>query len=65
MEARMAKEIRCADVGLDCDFVARANSTDELLMRVVRHAEEVHGIHEITPDLHEKVTSVIREVSEA
>ena len=61
----MAKEVRCADVGLDCDFVAQAESADELLVQVVEHAARVHGIHEITPDLHKKVTSVIREVPEA
>ena len=61
----MAKEIRCADVGMDCDFVARADSTDDLLQQVVSHAAEKHGITEITPDLHAKVTSVIRDVAEA
>lgn len=61
----MAKEIRCADVGLDCDFVARADSTEELLQTVVQHAADKHGITEITPDLHAKVTAVIRDVPEA
>ena len=61
----MAKEIRCSDVGLDCDFVTRAESADELLEQIVVHAAEVHDITEITPDLHAKVTSVIRDVPEA
>lgn len=61
----MAKELRCADVGLDCEFVARAESTEALLQKVVAHAAEEHGIQEITPDLHAKVTSVIRDVPEA
>lgn len=61
----MAKEIRCADVGMDCDFIARAATTEEVLERVVTHAEEKHGITEITPDMHKKVRSVIRDVPEA
>ena len=61
----MAKEIKCADVGMDCEFVARAKTTDALLQQVVAHAAEVHGIEEITPDLHAKVASVIRDVPDA
>lgn len=58
----MAKELKCGDVGLDCDFVARADTQEQLLKKVVVHAAEAHGITEITPDLHAKVTSVIRDV---
>lgn len=61
----MAKEVRCADVGLDCDFIARAGSSDELLARIVTHAAEVHGITEITPDLHAKLASVIKDVPDS
>ncbi len=57
----MAKELRCADVGMDCDFVAKAETQEELLQKVAKHAKEVHGIDEITPDLKQKVTRVIRE----
>ncbi|MGI9629167.1 MAG: DUF1059 domain-containing protein [Longimicrobiales bacterium] len=59
----MAKELKCGDVGMDCDFVARADTQEELLEKVVTHAAEVHGIKEITPDLHAKVASVIRDVN--
>ena len=58
----MAKEIRCADVGMDCDFVTRAETQDELMEKVARHAEEVHGVTEITPELQQKVESVVRDV---
>ena len=57
----MAKEIRCSDVGMDCDFVARADTTEELLGKVVAHARDVHGVIEITPELQKKVASVIRD----
>lgn len=57
----MPKELRCADVGMDCEFVAKADDTEQLMELVVAHAAAVHGITEITPDLQAKVTSVIRE----
>jgi len=60
----MAKQLRCADVGMDCDYVATADSTDELMGKVVAHAKTVHGISEITPDLQAKVASVIRTIGE-
>ena len=58
----MAKEIRCADVGMDCDFVTSADSEEELMQIVVQHAQDVHGITEITPELQAKVAEVIRDV---
>lgn len=57
----MAKELRCADVGMDCDFVAKAETHEELMQKVATHAREVHGITEITPELKEKVERVIRD----
>lgn len=57
----MAKEIRCADVGMDCDFVARAESTDQLMKQVVVHAAEAHGITEVSDELAAKVQSVMRD----
>lgn len=58
----MAKELRCADVGMECEFVTRAETEGELMEKVVQHAMDVHGITEITPELEEKVASVVREV---
>ena len=59
----MAKEMRCADVGMDCDFVASAENTEQLMEQVVAHAAQAHGITEITPELAAKVSSVIRDTS--
>jgi predicted small metal-binding protein len=61
----MAKEIRCSDVGMDCDFVTTADTTEELLGKVVAHARDVHGLTEITPELRQKVASVIRDTPAA
>lgn len=61
-ERRMvAKEMRCADVGMDCDFVAHAESTDELMQQVAAHAADAHGITEISDELAAQVQSLIRD----
>ena len=57
----MAKEMRCADVGMDCDFVARAETTEELMEQVAAHAAEAHGIIEVSEELAGEVQSVIRD----
>jgi predicted small metal-binding protein len=54
------KSITCSDVGPDCAFTATAETEEELLQQVAAHASE-HGITEVTPELLEKVKSVIRD----
>ncbi len=55
----MAKVLRCKDIGMDCDFEARAETEDELLEQAAQHAAQVHEITEMTPDLVEKVRGAI------
>ena len=56
----MSKTIHCKDLGLDCDFVAKADTEETLLEQVAHHASTVHGINEITPELLGQVKSAIR-----
>jgi predicted small metal-binding protein len=63
MEVHMAKEIRCRDVGFDCDGVIRADSEEEALQMAAEHAQTVHGLPEVTPEDVAKVKSVMRETS--
>ena len=58
----MAKAIRCRDVGVDCDFEARANTMEELLLQCAEHARSEHGLTQIPPDLIAKVQGAIRDV---
>lgn len=58
----MSKRMQCADVGLDCDFAAMADTEEELLQIVSEHAERVHGVEEITPELKRKVLDAVEEV---
>jgi predicted small metal-binding protein len=37
-------EFHCADVGVACRNVARAESEDELLTAVAEHARRAHGV---------------------
>jgi predicted small metal-binding protein len=57
----MAKVIHCRDVGFDCDGVIRAETEKEALKRAAQHAREVHGLEEISPEVLDKVRSVMRD----
>ncbi len=57
----MAKKIRCADVGLDCEYEAWAETEEELLQMVADHAHQAHGIEEVTPELQQKVLGAMRD----
>jgi len=56
----MAKVISCRDVGVDCDFQVRAETTDELIKKLSAHAATDHGMKEIPTELVSKVKSAIR-----
>jgi predicted small metal-binding protein len=58
----MSKRMKCADVGMDCDFAALADTEEELLELVREHARRVHGIDEVTPDLKRKVLDAVEDV---
>jgi len=40
----MTLEFRCADVGVACTNVAKAETADELVAAVAAHAEAKHGV---------------------
>ena len=56
----MAMTIHCSDMGSDCAFVARGETLEEVLAVGAEHGKEVHGIDEITPEMVEKVKSLVR-----
>lgn len=57
----MAKVLACRDVGVDCDFVARCETEEEVLRQCAKHGKEAHGMEEITPDLRAKIRGYIRD----
>jgi predicted small metal-binding protein len=60
----MSKFVSCRNVGVDCDFVARGESEQEILQQCAEHARSAHGMNELTPELAEKVRSGIRDEAE-
>ena len=60
----MAKELRCNDIVEGCDYVARAETMDELMAQGAEHAKEVHGITEMDDEMMEKVMAAVRDVPE-
>jgi predicted small metal-binding protein len=57
----MAKVLRCRDVGMDCDFVARAETEEEILKKAAEHADTEHGMKEITEEVLAKVRAAVRD----
>ncbi len=57
----MEKVIKCRDVGFDCDGVIRASSEEEALEQAAKHAIQAHGVVEVTPDMVDKIKSVMTE----
>ena len=61
----MAKQLRCNDVMPGCNFVATAETEDELMKKATAHARDAHSIKEVTPELKKKVQGAIRTVGKA
>lgn len=60
-EIEMEKVLHCADVsGTSCQFIARAQTMDEILRLAGQHAVESHGIT-VTPELVEAVKARVTE----
>ena len=57
----MTKSLRCRDVGVDCDFVARGATVEEVMEIAKQHARTAHGFNEIPAEMAEKVKAAIRE----
>lgn len=57
----MAKTVTCRDVGVDCDFVARGETEQEVLKQCAEHARTAHGMTELPSDLAIKVRSAIHD----
>jgi predicted small metal-binding protein len=57
----MAKSISCKDVGMNCDFTAKAETMEELLQTAAAHAKEAHGLDTIPPELMPMVQAAVRD----
>src|SRR5512136_1452665 len=57
------KELRCRDVGVDCDYVMRGKTEEEIFVKASEHARTVHRMKEIPKELMEKARAAIRSVA--
>ena len=60
----MAKRLSCRDTGADCDFVACADTEEEIFKSVADHARKDHGMSDFSREMFDKKKSYIREVQQ-
>ena len=56
----MAKTVSCRDVGMDCDFVAKGETAEDIMRQAAEHARTAHNMPEIPPEVVDKVRGAIR-----
>ncbi len=57
----MAKVLKCKDVGMDCDFVARAETEEEVLKQAAEHAGTTHDMTDMSEEVLTKVRAAIHD----
>lgn len=57
----MSLTVHCRDVGFDCDGIVKAETEEDLLQQIAKHAQSVHGLEMVPDEIIAKVKSVIRE----
>ena len=60
-EVNMAKVVSCKDVGVDCDFMMRGETSEDILRQAAEHARTAHNMTEIPPEVAEKLRAAIRD----
>jgi predicted small metal-binding protein len=55
------KELRCRDIGFECDAVIRGDTMDEVMAQTVPHAKEVHDV-DVTPEMAGQIRGLVREL---
>jgi predicted small metal-binding protein len=58
----MAKIAKCRDVGLDCNFIARAETEEDVMKQIADHANTTHGVKDMPEEVIARVRSVIRDL---
>ena len=59
----MAKELKCADVGFECDAQINADTEEEVMAQASEHAKSVHGMSDVDLQEHEgAIRGAIRDV---
>ena len=53
------KEFVCGAMVPSCEAVLEAESEQELLVHIVAHARDAHGMHEVPPEVMDQIKAVI------
>ena len=51
---------KCADIGMKCGFEAKAQTKEEILLLVGMHANAVHDMKSVPPDLLKAINKAIK-----
>ncbi len=62
MDKSGMKQLSCRDFGVDCDFVARGKTEEEVMRIGSEHGCKAHGKCEFTPEEKQRAKSLIRNV---
>jgi predicted small metal-binding protein len=60
-EPNMPKVVNCKDAGVECDFVIRGETEQEILQQAADHARTAHNMSEIPPEVAQKLRGAIRD----
>jgi predicted small metal-binding protein len=55
----MARELRCADLGMKCDWSVKENTDEEVLKKAAAHAAQVHHMTKIEEPMLSNVRKAI------
>ncbi len=58
----MAYTLACKDAGVDCDYVARGETEEELLQVGIKHVKEAHGYtdEQLNPEFMAEVKKLVK-----
>lgn len=56
------KELRCREIGFDCEGVVRAETEDAVLRQAATHAKTVHGVTQLDDATVQQIKSRIHTV---
>jgi predicted small metal-binding protein len=59
----VARELRCGDVGFDCEGVIRGESDEDVMAQAAAHARDVHGLNEIDDETAAQIRSQIHDAA--
>jgi predicted small metal-binding protein len=54
------KELRCREIGFDCDAVVHGETVDEVMAQAGPHAKEAHGV-DVTPEMAGQIRTLVHD----